>query len=144
MQKRVYKWCSSQCAGYQLVPKISPSASMNISINNHERKMDNRENKNMHDKKSTTFHTRSSTVWQFEVYMHNFNFIWKFDSQLGTPIMLLHLSTCASTCYSGHLVDMPLKIPIFKGTSTKVWLKMYIFRVFLQFSTKNVFSDTLM
>jgi hypothetical protein len=40
-----------------VIPNFSPSASMNISINNGERKIDNRENK-----KSSTCDTKSSTV----------------------------------------------------------------------------------
>jgi hypothetical protein len=46
-----------------VIPKFSPSASMNISINNRENNMENRENK-MDDKKSSTCDTKSSMVWR--------------------------------------------------------------------------------
>ncbi|KAM0827995.1 hypothetical protein ACQ4PT_067836 [Festuca glaucescens] len=44
-----------------LIPKVSPSVRMNISINNPESKTGNRDDKKMHDKKSSTCDNKSST-----------------------------------------------------------------------------------
>ncbi|XP_047057777.1 uncharacterized protein LOC124664267 [Lolium rigidum] len=44
-----------------LIPKVSPSVRMNISINNRESKISNRDDKKMHDKKSSTCDHKSST-----------------------------------------------------------------------------------
>jgi hypothetical protein len=46
-----------------VIPKVSPSVRMNISINNHESKIGNREDKRMHDKKTSNCDNKSSTVW---------------------------------------------------------------------------------
>lgn len=43
-----------------VIPKVSPSVRMNISINNHESKISNRDDKKMHDKKSSTCDHKSS------------------------------------------------------------------------------------
>ncbi|KAM0827994.1 hypothetical protein ACQ4PT_067836 [Festuca glaucescens] len=50
-----------------LIPKVSPSVRMNISINNPESKTGNRDDKKMHDKKSSTWIGCGGNAWKMDM-----------------------------------------------------------------------------